>query len=149
MEIIWVNRDVAYAEQPSFRDLRHIRELGFRTVVDLRLDAEQPTPEDRDSRRVGLDFVRIAVPSVAALEDEHFLAFEKALRLHPRPVLVHSAEGARAGVLAVTWHAVQNGWTAEQLDAFGRGLGLDIPDGAFAYLRRKSRAYAEAREARP
>jgi protein tyrosine phosphatase (PTP) superfamily phosphohydrolase (DUF442 family) len=141
LEIFRISDELAYAEQPGFQALKGLRDAGFQTLVNVRLENEQPAPEGPDVDRTGLDYVHLPIAQPEWSED-HFDALRAILRSRGKlPVLVHSAEGARAGILALTCHAAEAGWTVEQLRASARKLGLTIPDAGEAWLRSRGVAY--------
>jgi protein tyrosine phosphatase (PTP) superfamily phosphohydrolase (DUF442 family) len=142
MDVFRISEDLAFTEQPSAQDLRAARQHGFRMVVDVRLPNEQLTDERALAERFGLRCVRIPIGQWDWAE-EHFERFAAAIAPErARPVLVHSAEGARAGVLALTWHAAEAGWSVDELEAAARRLGLDLPAAAIAWLYRHGSAYS-------
>src|SRR4051812_24123706 len=105
MDIVKVSPQLAFSDQPSVRELHHLNKFGFRTLVNVRLTSEQPTREELAARRAGLRYVHLPIAQPEWSVD-HFRLFDVALRRpHTLPALVHSAEGARAGILALSWHA--------------------------------------------
>jgi uncharacterized protein (TIGR01244 family) len=145
MDIIKLSPQLAFSDQPSVRALHSLNKFGFRTLVNVRLATEQPTLEESAARRAGLRYVHlpIAQPEWSV---HHFQLLDAALRRrHALPALVHSGEGARAGVLALTWHAMKSGWSVEELMSTGGQLGLSIPAAAKEWLYRGDGAsYPEA-----
>ncbi|HEY7958203.1 MAG TPA: sulfur transferase domain-containing protein [Polyangia bacterium] len=144
MEIVKVTRDLAYADQPSFRELRQLNKQGFRTVVNLRLPTEQLSDEAAEAERAGLRYVRVPIAQ-PSWSEEQLDAVAQALKSpRSRPALIHSAEGARAGIVALTLHAAEEGWTMHELERVGQTLGLDVPNAALDWLRRHSAIYLRA-----
>jgi protein tyrosine phosphatase (PTP) superfamily phosphohydrolase (DUF442 family) len=138
VEINWISDEIAFADQPTFQDLRWLNEGGFRTIVNVRWTREQPAEERPQVVRAGMRYVAIPIAQPAWSED-HFDRLAAALRdADARPALVHSAEGARAGILALTWHAAERGWSERQLEDRARELGLDLPAAARRWLARRS-----------
>jgi protein tyrosine phosphatase (PTP) superfamily phosphohydrolase (DUF442 family) len=141
MELFRIADRLAFAEQPSAHDLRALHRQGYSTLVNVRLPAEQPVSEQPDAERMGFRYVQIPIAQ-PEWSEAAFDAFYKVLRLHgDRPVLVHSAEGARAGILALTCYAAADGWQVEQLQAAAKRLGLDLPHVAIEWLRQHGSAY--------
>lgn len=141
METVQVSDKLAFCEQPSFQELAALHERGFHTVVNVRLPTEQWGDEGLDAKRVGLRYVQL--PIAQPEWNEHlFDQFRKVVSQHRNlPLIVHSAEGARAGILTLTYHAVEEGWTIEQLEGVARRLGLSIPAEARSWVYRHSSAY--------
>lgn len=144
MEIVKVTAELAYSDQPSIRELHHLNRRGFRTVVNVRLPAEQRDDEGPEVERFGMHYVHLPVAQ-PDWSESLFDALAHALRSpRSRPALIHSAEGARAGIFALTLHAAEEGWTVHELERVGQSLGLDLPNAALAWLRRHSSIYTRA-----
>jgi uncharacterized protein (TIGR01244 family) len=141
MNITKLSDDLAFSDQPTFQALRQVRRLGFHVVVDVRMPGEESVPERSTAARAGLRHVTIPI----AQRDWAEADFDRMARVlrdaRGRRVLVHSAEGARAGVLALACLAGRSGWTVDRLVETGEALGLDVPEPARAFVRRTSGAY--------
>ncbi len=141
MEVFRIDDRLAFSEQPSAQELRALHRQGFDTLVNVRLPAEQPAPEQPEAERIGFRYVQLPIAQ-PEWSEELFDEFRRVLREHgERAVLVHSAEGARAGILALTCWAANAGWRVEQLEETATRLGLDLPDVATSWLRQHSAAY--------
>jgi protein tyrosine phosphatase (PTP) superfamily phosphohydrolase (DUF442 family) len=146
MEVFRIADRLAFTEQPSAQDLRALHRPGFSTLVNVRLPSEQPVSEQPDAERMGFRYFHIPIAQ-PAWSEEAFDAFSKVLRLHgDRPLLVHSAEGARAGILALTCYGATAAWRVERLQEVAKRLGLDLPYVATTWLREHSAAYDSQRE---
>jgi protein tyrosine phosphatase (PTP) superfamily phosphohydrolase (DUF442 family) len=145
MDLVKLSDDLAFSDQPTFRELRHLRRLGYRTLVDVRLPAEQLAPEEDAAARAGLRFVRlpIAQPEWSTDLFDEFAAVVR--RADGNKIIVHSGQGARAGILTLTYHAVREGWTVEVLEEAARQLGLDLPEASRSWVYQHSMAYDSAR----
>ena len=111
--------------QPSESDLRQARQKGIKTVIDLRLPSETPTPNAELVARSGLDYVNIPV-NKASLSADQVDALDRAMRDKDGPFLLHCASGARAATLLVLSQARQNGWTAQRAFQEARAMGFDL-----------------------
>jgi protein tyrosine phosphatase (PTP) superfamily phosphohydrolase (DUF442 family) len=141
LQVFRIGDRLAFTEQPSMQELRALHRQGFTTLVNVRLLAEQPAPEQPDAERIGFRYIQIPIAQPhwsARVFDE----LQRVLRKHgDRPILVHSAEGARAGILALTCYAAAEDWRVEQLAQAASQLGLDLPGAASDWLRQHSAAY--------
>ena len=111
--------------QPSEGDLRQARLEGIKTVIDLRVPSETPTPNAELVARSGLDYVNIPV-NKASLSADQVDALDCAMRDKDGPFLLHCASGARAATLLVLSQARQNGWTAQRAFQEARAMGFDL-----------------------
>jgi uncharacterized protein (TIGR01244 family) len=117
---------VATAGQPAPEALRKLKEMGFRTVVNLRTEQEGAAEERPVVETQGLRYVSVPVtPETLSLAD--IVAVEKVLDdAGSRPVLLHCASSNRVGGV---WAAIQarKGKSLEQAEAAGREAGLRSP----------------------
>ena len=86
--------------QPTEEDLGWLAEVGFRSVVNLRLDGEKNQPmapdvEGTKAAAAGLGYRHVPV-SVASLSARDLDSFRKAVEELPGPVYVHCGAGQRA-----------------------------------------------------
>ena len=91
---------LSVSPQVRLEDLEHLREAGFRCIVNNRPDGEAPEqPESAllaaEAARLGLDYRYIpVVPGV--IDDSDALAFAKVLEGADGPVLAFCRSGARS-----------------------------------------------------
>ena len=111
--------------QPSEGDLRQARLEGIKTVIDLRLPSETPTPNAELVARSGLDYVNIPV-NKASLSSDQVDALDRAMQDKDGPFLLHCASGVRAATLLVLSQARQNGWTAQRAFQEARAMGFNL-----------------------
>ena len=114
---------LAVAGRPSPEALAKLKEVGFRTAIDLRQPAEGVGIARKAVEEQGLTFVNVPVsPETFSLEDvkkvEAVLTDQKAA-----PVLLYCASSNRVGgVIAVVEY--RRGRTKEQAIAEGKKAGL-------------------------
>jgi uncharacterized protein (TIGR01244 family) len=125
---------LAAAGQPTPAALAGLREMGFRTVVNLRADKEVPPDERAVVEAQGLRYVAIPVTTdTFSLADVE--ALEKVLNdPTAAPVLLHCASSNRVGA---AWAVIQarKGKSLEEAEAAGREAGLHSPPMAAAVRR--------------
>jgi len=121
-----IRPDLAVAGLPSPEALGRLKDMGFRTVVDLRTEKEG-TPEERAVVEAqGLRYVRVPVtPDTFSLADVE--AVEKVLGDPVSgPVLLYCRSSNRVGGV---WAVVEarRGKSLEEALAAGRAAGLQSP----------------------
>jgi uncharacterized protein (TIGR01244 family) len=129
-----IRPDLAFGGQPSPETLARLADLGFRTVINLRTEAEGAVEEGEVVRAQGLEYVWVPVtPGSFSLEDVE--AVERILDdPDAGPVLLHCASANR---VAAVWATIQvrDGQTLEEAGAMGRAAGLHSPAMWEAVLR--------------
>jgi uncharacterized protein (TIGR01244 family) len=117
---------LAAAGQPTSEALKGLREMGFRTVVNLRPETEGPADERTVVEAQGLRYVSIPVTAdTFSLADVE--ALEKVLAdPASAPVLLHCGSSNRVGG---AWAVIQarKGKSLEEAEAAGRAAGLHSP----------------------
>jgi uncharacterized protein (TIGR01244 family) len=125
---------LAAAGQPTSAALEGLREMGFRTVVNLRPQTEGPADERAVVEAQGLRYVSIPVTAdTFSLADVE--ALEKVLAdPASAPVLLHCGSSNRVGG---AWAVIQarKGKSLEEAQAAGRAAGLHSPQMEAAVLR--------------
>ena len=111
--------------QPEARHWPALAAAGIRSVVNLRPRAELPGRDEPAEVAVGgLAYASIPVADAGALSRDAALAFVRALRELPSPVLVHCATGNRVGALV----ALREAWFAgaDAPSALDRGVAAGL-----------------------
>lgn len=98
------------SRQPDRRGFEEAKDLGIRTVVNLRADHS-----DADLiQGLGLHLVEIPFRAWHFSEDQIVRAL-RAIQAGPKPVLVHCQQGAdRTGVVIAAYRVVVQGWTKDE-----------------------------------
>ncbi len=122
-----IHPGLAAAGQPAPEALGKLRDLGFRTVVNLRTEKEGAPEERAVVEAQGLRYVWVPVTADSfSLADVE--AVEKVLHdPSSGPVLLHCASSNRVGGM---WAAIQarEGKTLDEALAAGRVAGLHSPE---------------------
>jgi uncharacterized protein (TIGR01244 family) len=131
-----VTETITISDQPTEADLEQLKQEGFVGVVNLRNDGEPEQPlstgeEGNKVRALGMNYLHYGVgaaplsePGVTAVcdfVDEHAQGTDK--------VLVHCRRGPRAIALLLLQQARANHWSAEDVFAKGKALGLEVDGG--------------------
>lgn len=103
---------IATAGLLSEGSVQELAEQGFRTIIDLRTEAEGILAEKQAVEAAGMRYINIQVTS-AGINDEQLATFTAAIEQAAAPVLLHCASGNRAGAM----------WTAYRLS---KGIAPDI-----------------------
>jgi uncharacterized protein (TIGR01244 family) len=121
-----VQPGLATAGQPAPEALARLKDLGFRTVVNLRTDQEGAAEERKVVESQGLRYVSVPV-TVESLSLADADAVEKVLRdPSSGPVLLHCHSSNRVGAV---WALIQSreGKSLDAALAAGREAGLRSP----------------------
>jgi uncharacterized protein (TIGR01244 family) len=127
---------IAIGDQPSEADLAELKKQGFSGIINLRNDGEpeqpmNPSQEGEKARALGLEYLHYGVggaplsePGVTAVcdfIDQHGQGASK--------VLVHCRRGPRAVALVLLQQARANKWSASEVVAKGKAMGLEVEGG--------------------
>jgi uncharacterized protein (TIGR01244 family) len=112
------------AGQPTAKQLKAAAKAGYRTVIDLRLPAEdRGFDEEKAARKAKLEYTNIAV-SPDTLDTSTIKYFLTVLSNAQRPALIHCGSGLRAGGLYYAWLVLENGIPEDQAMEQARAAGL-------------------------
>lgn len=132
--------------QPDSRGFQKLKEMGVKTIVDLRGQSHRDEVE-----ALGLKYVHIPT-DVLHIEDAKVLEFLRVVNDPAnQPVFVHCSRGAdRTGCYVAAYRMVEEGWSEQDAEAelprfHFFPLWCDIP----AYLRQLDVRQARARLLRP
>ena len=115
---------VAAGGQPSAEGLVRLKELGFRTVVNLRVEGEGGYVDEKAALEAqGLRYVHVPL-TASTLSDADVKAVRAVLDdAASGPVLIHCTSGNRVGAV---WAVIQGrrGKSLEEAEAEGRRVGM-------------------------
>ncbi len=121
-----VRPGLATGGKPSAQALERLKAQGFKTVVDLRTEAEGTAAEKETVEAQGLRYVSVPV-SPASFDAADVDAVAKVLKdKDAAPVLLHCASANRVGAVWMVIQ-VQEGRSLEDAEAAGREVGLTSP----------------------
>ncbi|MDP1558121.1 MAG: protein tyrosine phosphatase family protein [Nitrosomonas sp.] len=109
---------------------------GFKTIIDLRTEAEGTHEEKLAVEATGMRYVNIPVTGTG-INDDQLTAFTKTIEATQTPVLVHCGSGNRAGALWATYR-ISKGVAPEIALEEGRtaGMGLEMEQKVKAALQK-------------
>lgn len=116
------------AGQPDSAGLARITAAGYRTVLDLRTNAEaRGFPERRVARALGLEYVNLPVGHTYVTAGQ--VRRLRALLADPArwPVAVHCASGNRVGALLLPWLVLDRGIPLDEAVRLAEDSGLRGP----------------------
>lgn len=105
-----ISDDVYRAEQPTTKQLQNLNELGFKTIINLRLmHSDRGRLTDTNLSEV---WVRMRAGDI---NDENMIEVLTAIAKSPKPILIHCWHGSdRTGVVSAMYRLVFQNWTKEQ-----------------------------------
>jgi protein tyrosine/serine phosphatase len=124
-----INENYYRGSQPTSDELKQLKTLGIKTVIDLRKDSEPEEPQD--VRAAGMQYFNIPLKASRPATAEQTNYFLK-LVSDPQnwPVYVHCKGGRhRTGALTAVYRIVHDGWTADQ--AYREMENYDFNHGLF------------------
>jgi uncharacterized protein (TIGR01244 family) len=139
-----VRPGLATAGQPSEETLRKLKELGFRTVVNLRTENERGAvaEERRLVEEAGLRYVHVPI-SPATFSRADVEAVGRVLDDPAAgPVLLHCASAVRVGAV---WTVLEVGKGKAYADAEAEGRAIGLKDGPMVDAVRRLLDTASAR----
>lgn len=118
-----VRPGLATGGRPSAEELERLKAQGFKTVVDLRTEAEGIAAEKKTVEAQGLRYVSVPIsPASFGVADVEAVA--KVLKdKDAAPVLLHCSTANRVGAVWLVMQ-VQEGQSLEDAEASGREIGL-------------------------
>jgi uncharacterized protein (TIGR01244 family) len=131
-----VTATITIGDQPTEDDLKELKQEGYVGVVNLRNDGEPEQPmstaeEGKKARALGMAYLHYGVgaaplsqPGVAAVcdfLDQHAQGSNK--------VLLHCRRGGRAIALLLLQQARAQKWSAGEVFAKGKAMGLEVDGG--------------------
>lgn len=111
MNTIEVTEKLSVSAQPQLKDFASLKAQGFTTVINNRLDGEEPAQpasasEEDAAWAAGLAYIHIPVTSTN-MTGEAVRRFKDAIDHAPGPVLAHCRNGARSFYLWVLSTALE------------------------------------------
>lgn len=145
-----IDEDFSIGTTPSASELEQLPALGFRSIVDLRMDGEvggmTRDEEQSIADRLGLRLLAIAIPA-RTFPGERMDEFRREVAALPRRVLVHCTKGARADLFTNVHLGLEVGDSDEAILARIESCGfIDEPQlyrqGILDYLTRGREPYS-------
>jgi tyrosine-protein phosphatase SIW14 len=121
-----VNAQLYRGGQPKTGGLQKLKELGVKTVVNLRGEDDQARSEGAEARSLGLRYYSIALPQFSKPKDEEVQRVLEIINApENQPVFVHCHHGKdRTGTIVACYRISHDGWTAKQAKDEAQRYGL-------------------------
>jgi uncharacterized protein (TIGR01244 family) len=127
---------ITIGDQPTEADLAQLKVEGYVGVVNLRNDGEPEQPlstseEGAVVRDLGMDYLHHGV-GAAPLSAAGVTAVSDFIDRHaqgPDKVLLHCRKGGRAVAVLLLHQARANNWSADEVIAKGKAVGLEVDGG--------------------
>ena len=121
-----VNSQLYRGAQPRAGGLKKLKEIGIKTIVNLRGKDEHTGAESDEARALGLRYYNVSLPEFSSPKDE---AVQQVLDIintaENQPVFVHCRHGEdRTGTIIACYRIEHDGWTAARAkkEAEQRGM---------------------------
>jgi uncharacterized protein (TIGR01244 family) len=110
--------------QPTPGQLERAKDLGYRTVINLRQPDEADNTDPELVESLGMSYVSIPVSGAADMTEAKARALADALANAEGPVMVHCASGNRVGGLFALKAFHVDGLSPEEALAVGKEAGM-------------------------
>lgn len=141
--------------QPTEEGFRRLKELGIKTIINLRAEDELGFSEKEAVERLGLQYHNVALPGLSRPGDEQVAQVMGIIEAPENgPVFIHCRRGSdRTGTIAAIYRISHEGWTAEQALAEAKRYGLSWAEFGMRryitdYYERRAKAKQSAATAR-
>lgn len=110
--------------QPSPRQLKKLADLGYRTIINMRLPEEEGNTDPRAVSGLGMDYVSLPLAGSAGINEKNARALAEILERSERPVLIHCASGNRIGAIMGLKAHVVDGLSPEKAMEVAKAAGI-------------------------
>lgn len=121
-----VNEGLFRGAQPKNEQFLELKEIGVRTVVDLRGDDDRAKAEEAAVTSAGMKFINISLNNWTRPDKSKIDEIVKLL-LKPenQPVFVHCKRGSdRTGIVIAVYRMTQDGWDAKRANEEAKSFGF-------------------------
>jgi len=104
--------------EPTEAGLKKLKEMGVKTLIDLRAPSERHFDEDEAAKKLGMKYIMLTMTSEPPAQKQVDTLIGKIKEAQKAPekgsVLVHCAHGSdRTGCMIGIWRVTQEGWSYE------------------------------------
>src|SRR6266436_3147677 len=121
-----VNQQLYRGAQPKSGGLKHLAQLGIRTILSLRQGTAQAHIEETEAHAAGLRYLNIPLSEWVRPADEQVEQVLTVLNnTEMQQVFVHCRLGAeRTGLVVAIYRMTHDGWTTERARAEAKQYGM-------------------------
>ena len=121
-----VNQQFFRGGQPKDGGLRKLKDLGVKTIVNLRGEDAHTRTESEEAHSLGLRYYSISLPEFSRPKDEEVGRVLDIINApENQPIFIHCRRGKdRTGTIVACYRISHDGWTAEQARDEARRYGL-------------------------
>lgn len=121
-----VNGSLYRGGQPRKGGLQQLKQLGVKTIVNLRDDDDRARAEKGEAESLGLRYFNIPLSNFGRPSDSQV---DQVLKLiegqENQPLFIHCARGSdRTGTVVAIYRIMHDGWTSEKAKAEAKQYGL-------------------------
>jgi uncharacterized protein (TIGR01244 family) len=110
--------------QPTPAQLEKARDLGYKTVINLRGAEEEGNTDPAQVESLGMSYIAIPIKGAADMTEEKARALAEALETAESPVMLHCASGNRVGGLLAMKAYYVDGSSPEEALRVGKAAGM-------------------------
>jgi protein tyrosine/serine phosphatase len=121
-----VNSQLYRGAQPKAGGLQRLKQIGIKTIVNLRGADERTQAEEQEARTLGLRYYHVALPEFSKPKDEDVQQVLELINApENQPVFVHCRRGAdRTGTIIASYRITHDGWTAAEAKKEAKKYGM-------------------------
>ncbi len=121
-----VNENLYRGGQPGANGFNELKQLGIKTVIDLRDNDDRARKEEGLATSAGLKFINIPLANWARPDKTEIDSILKQIdEPANQPVFVHCRRGSdRTGTVMAVYRMTHDGWTGEQASKEAKEFGL-------------------------
>ena len=111
---------------PSVAGMKHLKALGIKTIIDLRISPRRVKKEGEQARALGFQWINLPMGADPPTSKQVAILLATLKTAPQSPVFVHCEHGAdRTGCMIGIYRETQQGWTFPQAYAEMRRDGFD------------------------
>jgi tyrosine-protein phosphatase SIW14 len=120
-----VNDDLFRGGQPSHLGLEHLKRVGIKTIINLRMPEDRWVAEEAEARAQGINYTNVPMRGWGRPTDEQVAKALSLIETSPSPVFIHCKRGCdRTGTVIACYRIKHDLWTGRQAlsEAGQRGM---------------------------
>lgn len=121
-----VNSNLYRGAQPEKNGLQRLKDLGIKTVINLRDTGDLSKTEEKTAAAMGIQYFNVPLPNFNRPDDATVARILELINSSEnQPVFVHCKRGSdRTGTIMAVYRISHDGWTGEKATAEAKRFGL-------------------------